>query len=304
MSSTRPQNHHHHLIGTLIFTFVLLGLIGLSLGNANSGIVVAAMVSVIVIATVLHFVLPSSAFFSAVFANSIGIYACVFVFFLDLNFGLTAHYIQAIAFVLPLVGFLTGVLWRREYIGKAVDAGETGPGRRHPLEGIIWVAPLVAIGVASFVLPLRDAGADEQEVALLLGMAIIALTALLAARDIAAFLLSTAILSEDFFANAALLARPAFSFFTVYSLLALIFGCLYTILDRYSQTPNFLVGGEPKELSLGDGLYLSIVTLSTVGYGDLSAHTALARVLVATEIFLGVLLLLFGLQAILTSRAK
>jgi len=63
-----------------------------------------------------------------------------------------------------------------------------------------------------------------------------------------------------------------------------------------------LIYGNLRPITLPESLYLSVVTLSTVGYGDISASSALARMMVAAEILLGVLMLLFGVQAILTSK--
>ncbi len=302
--TARAKNTHQRLVATLVFTFFLLALIALSLGNTNPGIAIAAGVSAMILASVFHFVLPGSKFFTAVFANSIGIYACVFVFFIEQNFPGAGPHAQEAAFVMPLVGFLGGVLWQRRRIAKAVEAGEAGLTGEQLLGRIFWMMPSLLVAIASFVLPIREAAAGEQALALFIAMGIIALTVLLSARDIAAFIVSTAILSEDFFANAARLARPAFAFFTVYSLLVLIYGCLYTIIGRVSDIPNFDVGGVPRSLSFGEGLYLSVVTLSTVGYGDFLARTPVARLLVGSEIFLGVLLLLFGLQAILSQDRK
>ena len=298
------MNHHHRLLATVIFSLFLLGLISLSLGGTNPGIAAAAALSVAILAANFHFVLPGSTFFSAVFANSIGVYACVFVFFLDQNFPQAGSRVQEIGFVLPLLGFLAGVLWRRREIAADVVAEEGSAKRQALLRAMIWGAPLVIVGTATTLIPIREIESPGQEFALLTAMLIIALAALLAARDIASFLLSTAILSEDFFTNAARLAKPAFAFFTVYSLLVLVFGCFHTILDQYSATANFLAGGVIRKLSFGEGLYLSIVTLSTVGYGDLIAQTTAARALVGAEICFGVLLLLFGVQAILSSGQK
>ena len=300
---SQASRRHRRLIATLVFTSFLLGLIALALGNANLGIAITALVSVAALATVFHFTLPGSAFFSAVFANSIGIYACVYVFFITQNFDKVSSGPQEIGFILPLIGFLIGGLWRRREIAASVGSEKTDLPRDF-WHTLTWIPPLIAVGAASFIMPLRDFSAEDQDMVLLGAMTVVALTALLAVRDIAAFLLDTAILFEDFFANAARLAKPAFAFLTCYSLLTLIFGCLYTILDRFSAVPNFLVRGESKYISFIDGLYLSVVTLSTVGYGDLTAVSPIARIVVAAEIFSGVLLLLFGVQAILTSEKK
>lgn len=94
------------------------------------------------------------------------------------------------------------------------------------------------------------------------------------------------------------------SFFARYSLLTIVFGSLFTIADRFSITPGFVVGGEVRPITFAEGLYVSIVTLSAVGYGDIVASGPAVRMLVAVEIFLGVMLILFGVQAILSTPAR
>lgn len=79
---------------------------------------------------------------------------------------------------------------------------------------------------------------------------------------------------------------------------------MFTIADRFSITPGFVVGGEVRPITFAEGLYVSIVTLSAVGYGDIVASGPAVRMLVAVEIFLGVMLILFGVQAILSTPAR
>jgi voltage-gated potassium channel Kch len=98
--------------------------------------------------------------------------------------------------------------------------------------------------------------------------------------------------------------KPAFAFFTWYSLLAIVFACLYTIVDRFSPATHFVVAGEARDIQFSEALYVSIVTLSTVGYGDIVARSPSARMLVAVEIVVGVVLLLFGVQAFLAASTK
>lgn len=292
------RHGHRHLIATVLFTTCLLGMIALALGNTKPGIAVAVLLSVLALATAFHFILPGGDFFSAVFANSIGIYACIYVFFLTENFGDALPLAQEVGFALPLAGFLFGTIWRRREIAEEVAA------RRSEFaldlsRVSIWLIPLIAVGVASFALPIDELEAREQSYALLLAMFIIGLISLLAARSIAAFLLDTANLFEDFFTNAARLVKPAFAFLTCYSLLTIFYGCLFTIVDRYSAAPNFTAGGLARKITLPEGLYFSVVTLSTVGYGDLTPVSGLARIMISSEIVVGVLLLLFGVQAII-----
>ncbi len=294
---------HRHLFATIVFTGGLLIMIALALGNTRPGIALAALLSVVALALSFHYLLPGSDFFSAVFANSIGVYAFIYVFFLGENFTRTQPFAQELGFALPLMGFLVGVVWRRGEIVSRI-ASESENISIDLAGAIIWGSPIAVVGVSSFVLPINELDPAQQNAALLIAMLIIGLTASLTARSIAAFLLDTAILFEDFFVNAGRLAKPAFAFLTCYSLLAIIYGCLYAIIDRFSAAPNFTISGASRDITLNEGLYLSVVTLSTVGYGDLTATSGIARLIVASEIIVGVLLLLFGVQAILSSDKR
>jgi voltage-gated potassium channel len=60
------------------------------------------------------------------------------------------------------------------------------------------------------------------------------------------------------------------------------------------------VNGEPRDLSFTESLHFSIITLSTVGYGDIVPLSAPVRLIVGMEIICGVLLLLFGFSEIIT----
>ncbi|MSO97186.1 MAG: two pore domain potassium channel family protein [Rhodospirillaceae bacterium] len=71
-------------------------------------------------------------------------------------------------------------------------------------------------------------------------------------------------------------------------MLVIVFACLYTIIDQFSKQPHFSIGGELRDITFAEALYVSVVTLSTVGYGDIVAHTLAVRMLVAFEIFVGV----------------
>ena len=84
-----------------------------------------------------------------------------------------------------------------------------------------------------------------------------------------------------------------------YFLITIIFGCIYTIYDQFSPSSHFLTNGTAKTLTFPDGLYLSMSTLTTVGFGDIIAVTPFARLIVTSEVLCGILLLLFGVDAML-----
>jgi voltage-gated potassium channel len=59
------------------------------------------------------------------------------------------------------------------------------------------------------------------------------------------------------------------------------------------------VGSAPRSLSFSEAIHFSIVTISTVGYGDIVPASNIARVLASIEVICGVLLLLFGVSELL-----
>ena len=96
---------------------------------------------------------------------------------------------------------------------------------------------------------------------------------------------------------------PAFAFLTFYSLCIIMFGAFYTILDRFMVEPNFIIDGVRRDLTFPEGLYFSLVTFATVGYGDIHPVTGAVRLICGIEIVMGVLLLLFGFSAIIGHAA-
>jgi len=65
---------------------------------------------------------------------------------------------------------------------------------------------------------------------------------------------------------------------------------------------QFLIHGAHRPLSIADALYFSVITLATVGYGDIVPQGALVRALAAAEVVCGVLLRLFGFGEIMRAR--
>jgi len=230
--------------------------------------------------------------------NFLGVYACVFVYFTETNFRLVESWAMQVGFTLPVVAFMAGAVVRRETIRHVVYARDVRGRRRFGL-AFRWLFPVFGIGALTYLIPGHVAGQMTTNVLFLGSMAGIAAVVLFASVDIATFLLDSGLLFEEFFKEAARLLLPVSAFFTFYSLVVIVFGCIYRILDRFADTPQFTVGGALQEISFADALYFSIVTVSTVGYGDMTPTGETVRIIVAVEILLGVVLLLFGFSEIL-----
>lgn len=78
------------------------------------------------------------------------------------------------------------------------------------------------------------------------------------------------------------------AFLVGYIGIVLVFACFYAAAWQYDHSDAFhgvVVGTTPR---FGDFLYFSIVTMSTVGYGDVFPTDAVTRVLACFEVVLGV----------------
>lgn len=283
---------------SLLFTAGLLFLISLSIERVGGSLLVTLIASVTGIAVAMHIYFPGSLFFSFALSNLIGVYACVFVLFVESDYREVDVAVLPIGFVLPLVAFLAGTLWRRHPI-RSVIASQEMRGDIRIGRALLWLVPVFAIGVLGFLIPVGLSTATLDTV-FLAAMGVIAVVVLLASHDVAIFLLDTGLLFEEFFERAARLAVPVFAYLTFYSLAVIVFGSIYSAIDHLTHVAHFNVDGTLRELSFAESLYFSLITLSMVGYGDIVPAANPIRILVAIEIVCGIVLLLFGFNEIIS----
>jgi len=280
-------------------TVLLVALVALATAEQASYLFVVVLAAIAAGVAFFYFAFPGSRFFDIAFANFLAVYACLFAFFRESNFASVAGPAVPVAFLLPIAGFLVGAWLRRTAI-RSIVTSERVREERHPGRILAWLVPVSAIGAATFLVPGRGLSAETEGAVLLAAMGLIALVVFAVSREVCIFLLDTGLLFEEFFARAARLFVPAFAFVTFYSLLVIVFAAAYRILDRFSAAHHFaFAGGPAREISFSESLYFSLVTMSTVGYGDISPASDVVRVLAAAQILLGVLLLLFGFSEIL-----
>jgi voltage-gated potassium channel len=82
--------------------------------------------------------------------------------------------------------------------------------------------------------------------------------------------------------------------------IVIVFAGIYRVLDKLSTASHFSVHGQVRDITYAESLYFSIVTVATVGYGDITPVTDIARFVAAIEVVMGVLLLLFGFSEIMS----
>ncbi len=68
------------------------------------------------------------------------------------------------------------------------------------------------------------------------------------------------------------------------------FAYLYFNISRDTTTLHFDVPDHMERVTYGDMVYYSMVTFSTIGYGDITPITPIAKLVVSIEIFLGMLI--------------
>lgn len=285
---------------SIVFTLALFILIGAGAATAVTHFVYFMLPAVALTVSFFFFVFPGSRLFSLALANSLAVYTCLFVSLAELNFSAHITFWEVyLGFAAPLVGLILGSWRKRDAVRRLVAGGGGENGAQHGYGRVLfWLSPLIAIGFVATLaqrMVLTPSSFDE----LFLGaMAVAGVLIFFVSHDILVFLLKTGLTFEAFFLRIRKLLGAAYTFTTFYTLLVIVFACIYRIVDRVSDGPRFLIRGEPSEITFIESLYFSIITLSTVGYGDIVPVTSGVQTIVAIQILLGVLLLLFGFNEI------
>jgi voltage-gated potassium channel len=233
-------------------------------------------------------------------ANGLAVYATLFAFFSESNFTHVRLPVGYLAFLLPVLAFLAAAWRHRETLAGLVSSQRLRETAHFP-RLLAWLVPITLIGAATFAVPEVAPGRAAEEAILLAAMATVALVVAAASRDVVAFLLDASLLFEAFFARIRHLLIPTFAFLTLYSLLVIVFACIYRLVDEVTPGPLLSFAGQPREMSFAEALYFSVVTLSTIGYGDVVPFAPAARAIASVQAILGVLLLLFGFAEIMSA---
>lgn len=293
-----PPPHQQALLATgLTLGFMLL----VALGVADQGWSFAA--AALLIASValggLHLIFPHGLLFALGVANGLAIYVSLFVVIGRASFPEAAEWSRSVGFLLPVMAFVLACWARRGALTGAV-AGSAD--LRHFPHFLRWLAPTSLIGVISLATPINRADADWQTAALLAAMGGIAAIGIAAVGDIVRLLVDISAILRQVGRRLRHLAVPIATYISLFALLSVAFACFYRIADGLSRSPIFLLMNEPRRLSFSDALHFSVVTLSTVGYGDIQPADDGIRLLAAIQMVMGQLLLLFGFAEIMRSH--
>ena len=285
--------------GGIAATATLLLLIAFAVaGDVGVSLAVTMVASALLAVAFFNTVFPGSIFFSLALTNSIAMYVSIFVFLSDSNFSGVSPLAQHAGFLLPLAGFILGAYFRRDGIRGIVTERHVRPAadlRR----AAWWLIPTAGLCAATFAIPILDPGGRTVDVAFTLAMLAVAILVLAAARNVAIFLIDAGLLFEEFFVRLERLVLPVYAFLTFYLLIVVGFASIYKIVDRFVPGPHFRVLGLDRGVSFADAIYFSVITLSTVGYGDMLPVSEPVKLIALIEVIFGVTLLLVGFSEIM-----
>lgn len=282
------------------FTAILALLVGFAARPTDHTFALLLVMTAAAAFGFFHVLFPGGLHFAVALANGLAVYATLFAFFSESNFPRVEGLVSDLGFLFPVVAFLASAWWHRSAFARLV-ASERLRETAHFPRLLGWLVPVLVIGAASFALPELDLSARTEQTAFLLAMTLISMVVAAASRDVVAFLLDASLLFEAFFARIRRLLIPTFAFLTLYSLLVIVFACLYRLLDAAMGEPMLAFAGIRRAMSFSEALYFSVVTLSTIGYGDVVPVGPAARTVASIQAVLGVLLLLFGFAEIMSA---
>jgi hypothetical protein len=111
----RPE---HIDVVPIVVTVGMISLISLAVGT-HLGYSLITLATVAAGVAVFYVVFPGSRFFSIALANSLAVYACIFIFFTEANFETVDPNFLQLGFTLPILAFLGGTAARFSSCSKA-----------------------------------------------------------------------------------------------------------------------------------------------------------------------------------------
>ncbi len=295
---TPARMPYHRWLRAVAFTALIVLMIAVGVTDKIGFLTFLVLAAVFSASAVFLWLFPGSRFFVLSFANSLAIYTCVYIFLAGENFASADQWAVVVGYLLPILCFLIGAWWRRSEIRRIAYANHLVESQ-HPARIFAWLIPVSVISALTFLVPPLALDATGTSLTMVAGMGVTSLFIIVMSRTICIFLIDTGLLFDRFFVRMLHLFAPAFAFFTLYSFNVIMFAMIYRILDRFADAPLFFIDGEEQKISFVDSLYFSMITVSTVGYGDITPASDAIRAVTAVEVMIGVLLFLFGFYEIM-----
>ncbi|MBX9699786.1 MAG: potassium channel family protein [Acetobacteraceae bacterium] len=243
---------------------------------------------------VLYIAFPHGPQFSLGAATSLAMYACIYVVIGRAAFPEAPHWAQATGHALPIVVFVVVCLAQRDRLRRYAQQGARTADLMHLGDFMRWLIAAAFVGAVSLSAPVNRLDPLGQGIALVGAMAVIALISLRAVDDVVRLLVDMAVIFQTMTRRMQHLVVPMAAYTSLWALLAVVFACLYRIADGVSRDFLFHGAEGPMHIGFADALHFSVVTLTTVGYGDINPRDDGIRLLASIQMLLGQLLLLFG----------
>ncbi|MDX1376340.1 MAG: potassium channel family protein [Burkholderiales bacterium] len=284
------------LIGIALIAMMVL-LIALAVGAQRTGFVALLLVTVVVAVVCVRAALPAAPLLWITFGICVPLYTAAYATMLTTLYRGAALPAVYLGYLLPLVAFVGATFWRRAAIAQRLAT--LRPGHRPRLAGgMAWLGLTAALGLGARAFMPAPSTPAIDALGLLLVMLAAGVLVVVFILDIATLLTETGTLFRAFATRMARRLVPIFSFVVVFVFVVVVFASGYAVLDRFAGVANFSVGGEARALNFAEAIYFSFVTLSTIGYGDITPLTHIARVIVVGEVVFGVVLMLFAFAEI------
>jgi voltage-gated potassium channel len=294
----KKSSHWFPDLGGVILSLAFVSFVAAAVAGIASPFFFAILLSACLVIAVMRILFPPGRLFPIAFATLVAVYAAIFSLFVEEVFRGIDQALLVVGFCLPIGLFVIGCWLRRDQI-KNLVAHPTIRSEQRVLKAAAWLVPVFFIGGTVVLLSHAFGPFLNPDMVFFGAMALIGLIVLIVSRDVAIFLVDAGLLFREFFRRVSRLVIPAFAFVTFYSLIVILFASAYRLISAYPSQPHFRVGDALRGLNFSEAVYFSIGTISTVGYGDITPYSNLARVLSSVEVFCGIMLLLFGVSELL-----
>lgn len=293
----------HGPLSSLWLTLAIMLPISLAVGDHGWLFSVVALLGAGVVVFTLCAVLPHGPVFALSVVTGVAVYICLYTIISRSAFPAAIWWVEALAFTLPPLGFSAAVLVRRQALAVPLEASaHDGMDVTHLARFVRWLSLSALIATASLALPLNRMPAEGQSLALVLAMVLVAWLAIASLRDVLLLLGDVAAILTFVGTRMRFLAAPMVTYTMMFSLMTVAFGCAYRIADGMSRPPLFQRFGEPGKIDFAEAMHFSVVTLATVGYGDILPTDNGVRLMATVQMLMGQLLLLFGFAEIMRQR--
>lgn len=287
-----------------VVTASLMLLVAAAAGDQGWLFSVAALGVAVGTVLALYLVFPQGMLFALGVANGMAVYMCLYVVIGRSAFPDALPWARPVGFVMPVAAFLGACLYWRQSLVRLASEGLSEADITHLPRFLRWLLLCGVVGVLSLSSPFNRESPAVQTATLFLAMGVISAISIVSVRDVVRLMVDVAAILTLVAKRLRFLMVPMATYVSLFTMIAVAFGCFYRIADGLSRQPLFQRHGEAAWLTFSEALHFSVVTLTTVGYGDFLPVDDGIRILAAIQMVTGQLLLLFGFAEIMRSRGR